>query len=137
MATARKSLRPETGSDDVDEFMRKLDHPLRAEMEAVLALIRGADPAVGQEIKWNAPSLRIKEHFATVNVRGKDAVQVILHLGAKVRDDITDRLAIDDPSGLLQWLAKDRASVKFRDMSEIETHGRAFQQIIRQWIAHL
>ena len=122
---------------DTDEFMLRLKHPLKTEIAAVLALIRRADPAIQEGIKWNAPSFRVQEYFATVNLRSQDSVQIILHLGAKVRHDISDRVSIDDPGGLLQWLGRDRASVKFGDMKEIETHGRAFQEVVRQWIAHL
>jgi hypothetical protein len=117
--------------------MRQLEHPCKADMEAVLALIRGADPGIAEGIKWNAPSFRTVEYFATLNVRDRDAVQIILHLGAKVRPDITRRVAIDDPNGLLQWLANDRANVKFRGANEIETGGPAFQSVVRQWIAYL
>jgi hypothetical protein len=122
---------------DIPEFMRLLDHPLKEEMEAVLMLIRNADASISEGIKWNAPSFSVGEYFATVNARGQDAVQIVLHLGAKVRADITDRIAISDPKGLLQWLGKDRASVKFHDRNEVETGGLAFQEIIRQWIKHL
>lgn len=122
---------------DVPAFMSQLDHPLKEEMEAVLLLIRGADPTISEGIKWNAPSFCVGEYFATVNIRSKDAVQIILHLGAKVRADITGRIAISDPKGLLQWLGKDRAAVQFRDRVEVETNGSAFQEIIRQWIKHL
>ena len=125
------------GFQDTDEFMLRLKHPLKAEVAAVRTLLRRADPAIQEEIKWNAPSFRVQEYFATVNLRSQDAVQIILHLGAKVRHDTTDRISIDDPGGMLQWLGKDRASVKFRDLREIEANGRAFQEVVRQWIAHL
>jgi hypothetical protein len=124
-------------AQDTDEFMLHLKHPLKKEIAAVLTLLRVADPAIQEGIKWNAPSFRVKEYFATVNLRSQDAVQIILHLGAKVRHDITDRVSINDPGGLLQWLGKDRASIKFRDLHEIETNGRAFQGVIRQWITHV
>jgi len=122
---------------NVPEYMRQMSHPLKEEMEAVLHLIRSADPAITEGIKWNAPSFAVGQYFATVNVRSEDAVQIVLHLGAKVRADITGRIAISDPNGLLQWLGKDRASVKFRNRNEIEANGSAFQEIVRQWIKHL
>lgn len=121
----------------VEEFLRQLDHPLKPEFAAVIELIRNADPAIGEGIKWKAPSFKVGQYFATVNVRDTKAVQIILHLDAKVRPDIKTRLPIDDPSKLLQWLSHDRASVKFRSQSEIDTHGPAFQAIIRQWVTYL
>ncbi|MEQ1515196.1 MAG: DUF1801 domain-containing protein, partial [Usitatibacteraceae bacterium] len=106
----KKQSRDPGGSDDVNAFMRELDHPLKTEIEKVRELIRDADGAITEGIKWKAPSFAVGEYFATVNLRATDTVQVILHLGAKVRADITSRIAIDDPASLLQWLGKDRAS---------------------------
>ena len=136
MTVAKKSVRGSSGANEVDEFMRKLDHPLKAELEAVRAIILGASPEISEGIKWNAPSFRLKEYFATINIR-KEEVLVILHLGAKVKDNSAAGLKISDPTGLLEWLGKDRAAVKFRDMKAIKSSRAAFENIVRQWIAYL
>lgn len=135
--TASTAALSADGHQAVADFMEALQHPLKVEIAAVLALIRKADPAIAEGIKWNAPSFRLDEWFATLNIRSRDAVQIILHLGAKSRDDVTVRQAIDDPLGMLQWLGKDRATVKFRDSAEIKSRGAAFQAVLRQWITHL
>lgn len=121
----------------IADFLRQLDHPLKPELEAVLDLIRQADPAIREGIKWKAPSFRTVRYFATAHLRDPRAIQIILHLDAKARPDITERLPITDPHGLLHWLANDRAAVKFHTQAEINTHGPAFQAIVRQWITHL
>jgi len=136
MATAKKPVRGSSGANEVDDFMRKLNHPLKAELEAVRALILGVDPKISEGIKWNAPSFRLNEYFATINIR-KDEILVILHLGAKVKDNSTTGLTISDPTGLLEWLAKDRAAVKFHDMRAIKSGRAAFENIVRQWIAYM
>ena len=136
-STATKSTTAKNTGDGILEYVRNLAHPKKVEMDAVFTLIRNADPAISDGIKWNAPSFCVDEYFATTNIRSQDCVQIILHLGAKVRADITDQIRIADPQGLLQWLGRDRASVKFRDMAEIKSNGPAFQSVIRQWIAHL
>ena len=123
-------------TDDVDAFMRALDHPLKAEIEAVRAIILGVDQAVAEGIKWNAPSFRCREYFATFHLRPRDRVQLILHLGAKARDTGKAKLGIADPSGLLEWLAKDRATVRFRDANEVAQRQPALEAVLRQWISH-
>ena len=93
--TAKAPAAPKgDGDEDVTAYMATLQHPLKAEITSVLALIRNADPAIAAGIKWNAPSFRLTEWFATLNVRSQDAVQIILHLGAKSRDDVTVRDAV-------------------------------------------
>jgi hypothetical protein len=126
-----------TGHGDVEAFLAALEHPCKPELHAVREMILGADPAIAEGIKWNAPSFRTSESFATFHLRAKDGVQVILHLGAKKRDDADPGAGIADPGALLEWLAKDRASVKFRDLQDIEAKRAAFMDVIRQWIRHL
>jgi hypothetical protein len=46
-------------------------------------IILDADASIAEGIKWNAPSFYTSEYFATIQLRAKDGVQVILHLGAK------------------------------------------------------
>jgi hypothetical protein len=129
--------RTASSSDDVEAFLAALDHPRRAEILAARRIILAADPRIAEGIEWNAPSFRTSEWFATFHLRARDGVQVILHFGARVRDKPTARAAIADPESLLQWLGADRASVKFRDLGEIEAKQSAFAAVIRQWIEHL
>ena len=72
-----------------------------------------------------------------MHLRAKNGVQVILHMGAKTRDTSTSGVAIADPESLLDWLAKDRASVKFYDLEDVEAKRSAFLNVIRQWIKYV
>ena len=121
---------------EVNDFMRGLDHVLKPEIELVRSIILEASPAVTEGIKWKSPSFRIKDDFATMNIR-KDAVWVIFHQGAKATKASVEGLKISDPTGLLEWLAKDRAVVKFKDVAAIESGRSAFEELVRQWIESL
>lgn len=121
----------------VDAFMKRLSHPLKAEIEAIRKTIRGAAPGIREGIKWNAPSFRTTEYFATTNLREKAGIGVILHLGAKVRALPAGGLAIADPQKMLKWLAKDRAMIVFRDGKELAARKAAFAALIRQWVRHV
>jgi hypothetical protein len=123
--------------NDVDEFMTALQHPLKAEIEAIRAIILSADPGISELIKWNAPSFYFKDDFATFNLRRKDSVQVIFHKGARVKDDSTEGTTISDPSGMLKWVAKERAVVTFSTMKEIRSAESALADIVRQWIKQM
>ena len=123
--------------DDVDAFVAALDHPHEAEILALRRIILGADAGIFEGIKWNAPSYRTSEWFATTRLRAKLGVQIILHFGAKKRDDFSPRAAIADPASLLEWLAEDRAVATFRDLADVEAKESAFAALIRQWIRHV
>jgi hypothetical protein len=113
-----------------------LDHPLKSEFEAIRKVILGVSPNIGEGIKWNAPSFRTTEYFATMNLRCRDRVQLIFHLGAKVKDNTKD-LKVADPAGLIKWLATDRCLVTVGTGKEIAANREAFEKIVRAWIKYV
>lgn len=120
--------------DDVEGFLASLEHAHKPAILAVRAIILGT-PGVTEGIKWNAPSFRTTEWFATFHLRAKAGVMVVLHLGAEVKAG--DGITIDDPNGLLAWLGKDRASVTFADQADVEEKRESFAALIRRWIEHV
>lgn len=117
---------------EVGEFMKDLDHPLKKEIEAVRRIILAVSPAIREGIKWNAPSFRTTDDFATFNLRN-GRVWLILHTGATARG-LTMQGAIADPAGLLKWLAKDRAVITFEDAADVKAKKKAMTAIIQAWI---
>ena len=133
---AAKAPSPDS-SAAVDAFMAALDHPFQAEIGLLREILLGADPAIAEGIKWNAPSFRTTEYFATTHLRGKGTVGLILHLGAKSRELPRGGLAIPDPDGLLKWLGKDRAMLEFHSRAEIEAARTALTTLVQAWIRHV
>jgi hypothetical protein len=134
MATQKPKATPDTTAA-VDAFMADLDHPHKSAIEILRAIIRAADPSIHEGVKWNAPSFRTTEYFATVHLKGKTGVAVILHLGAKARADA--KVDIEDPGKELKWLGKDRAIIEFTDEKDAKSRKAAFTKILRQWIKHV
>ena len=124
-----------TNSQTVEQFIDDLEHPLKAEIASLRHLILGIDPSISEEVKWNAPSFRTSEHFATMNLRGKNGLLLILHLGAKKRS--LPEGAIDDPGGILEWLGPVRASVSFASEDDIAGKKPALTNIVRQWLQYV
>jgi hypothetical protein len=116
-------------------FLKDLDHPLKKEIESVRAIVLGVSPAIREGIKWNAPSFRTSEYFATMNLR-QNRVWLILHFGAKVKDN-TKAIKISDPTSLLKWLANDRALVTFEDAKDVKAKRAGLEAIIREWIQYV
>ncbi len=128
---ARKTTAADTPAA-VDQFMANLEHPHKAAIELLRQIICGADPSIAEGVKWNAPSFRTTEYFATTHLREKDGIGIILHLGAKVRE--RPSFQIDDPQGLIKWLARDRALINFAGVEDVKAHEAAIQGVVRQWI---
>jgi hypothetical protein len=116
----------------VDAYIRSLDHPLKAELEALRRLILGVHPDIGEGIKWNAPSFHLHDYFATTGLRANDHVQLVLHTGAKAKT-LPEPLKIDDHAKLLTWHAPDRASLKLASMADITSKAESLKLIVDQW----
>lgn len=119
----------------VDELVASLKHPLGREIDALRAIILSASPTITEGVKWNSPSFYAGGWFATIHTRASDSLQLILHLGAKVKDANFRAPQIKDDAGLLKWLGKDRAVVRYEDMKGIRATKAALQAILRQWVA--
>ena len=135
MPRAKASTSPQT-DPAVHDYLRELQHPMKAEINALRELILGVSPDVREEIKWNAPSFRTTEHFATFNLRGKQGVRVILHTGAKAKAPAA-KLDVADPDGLLEWLDKNRCMVTLASLDDIAAKRAALEAILREWIRYV
>ncbi|MEZ5972800.1 MAG: DUF1801 domain-containing protein [Hyphomonadaceae bacterium] len=123
--------------DEIASYLKALKHPLKKEIEAVRLIMLGADAAITDGVKWNTVSFRTeKEWFATFNVRSRESVQMIFHLGAKTRPDLR-AFKLADPNGLMKWLGKDRAMVTLGGGRDIPANRRALEAIVRAWIKRL
>jgi uncharacterized protein YdhG (YjbR/CyaY superfamily) len=121
----------------VGELLAKLDHPLQREFAAVRRIVLGASPDIREGVKWNAPSFRTTDWFATVNLRSTDQVQLVLHLGAKAKKLPPSGLPLADPTGLIKWLARDRCLLTLGAGRAFAARRTAFVAIIRAWIRFL
>jgi len=142
MPTPKKAARKKAATakapasnDDAGAFMALLDHPLKKDIEAVRKLILGVSPKISDGVKWNSLSFRHTDWFATVNLRSKDVIQLVLHTGAKAKDNPDFKIA--DPSGLLLWLAKDRALATLGAGKTLKANAKAFTAIVKAWIRYV
>ena len=117
--------------------MSELVHPYKSEIQSIRRVILEAVPGISEGIKWKAPSFRTHEYFATTNLREKDGIGFILHLGAKAKKLGPGGIAIEDTAHLLKWLAPDRASIRFTSASDFQSKKVAFASIIRSWITYV
>ena len=137
MTTSKTTASKQSGAkkaEDVSEFMNRLQHPLKPEIEAVRQIILGANDRIREEIKWNAPSFAVEDHFATFNLRAEEFVHVIFHTGAKGKVNNGEGIKVTDPSGLLEWIAKDRGAVKLYGMGDVTSKRAALEALVNQWI---
>lgn len=120
----------------VDALMNELDHPCKESIQALRALILSLDARIHEEVKWNAPSFYIADHFATFKLRPLSSIQLVLHTGAKVKAN-PKQFDVADPQNLLTWPAKDRCVLTLRSPEEAARHREAVAKIVTAWIKQL
>ncbi len=128
-----KKSAPKAAPTTVDSYLSVLNHPCKPAVQAIRKVILGLDARIREEVKWNAPSFYIVEHFATFRLHPQPMCQLVLHAGAKTKK-ATVRLDVPDPEGLLKWLAPDRCIVTFTSNAEANRKAAALVQILERWI---
>ena len=115
------------GKEVVDAYMRDVDHPFKAEMQAVRQIILGVSPKMGERIKWNAPSFFYKEDFAAFHPRATEFVHlIVLFPGGD---------GMDDDSGLLEGSHKDRREAKFYGLEDVAAKKPRLEKLVKRWLA--
>lgn len=127
---------PKNTTNSVEAYLSALKHPRKSDIETVRSIIRSVDKRIREEVKWNAPSFALEDHFATMKLQPANCVQVVLHTGAKVKSN-AKAMTIDDPQGLCKWAAKDRCLITFADAADIKVKKAAFVKVLKQWIEQL
>lgn len=119
----------------VDDFLQTLEHPHKDGIEELRRMILGLNKGITEEIKWNAPSFKLEDHFATFKVHPPRSIQLVLHTGAKAKDN--QAFTIDDQDGLLKWPAKDRCLLTLESGAVLKLHRARVRRILKQWVAQL
>jgi Domain of unknown function (DU1801) len=119
-------------SSEVDRFMEGLDHPMKVEIERLRTAILDSDERITEHIKWKAPSFRYAgEDRVTFRLYPPERAQLVFHRGAKPKDDAAD-FAFEDDTGLLRWVADDRAVVALRDAA---ARRQDLVAVVNLWVA--
>lgn len=133
-ATKGKSPKPPQGgklegTEAVDAYMAALDHPRKAEIEAVRSIVLGASPRIAERVKWNVPSFHHRqgsgEDLAAFHLRPEGFIQLVFvfHRGKM----------IEERKGLLEGDYKDRRLAKFTDLADVAAKREALEWVVRRW----
>lgn len=98
--------------------------------------ILGIDPRIVEEVKWNAPSFRLADHFATFKLHPPRSIQLVLHTGAKPK--LPPRQFVLVGGGhLVKWAAQDRCVITVADSAAAEAQQDVVVDLVRQWMGQL
>lgn len=119
----------------VEQYLADLAHPRKGEIEELRKAILGASPGITEQVKWNAPSFCVHgDDRITMQLQPRDVVNLIFHTGAKKRAADAGPVEVDDPSGLIRWLAPGRGIVEFRDHEDLKAKLPATIDLADRWM---
>jgi len=121
---AKNKNDPKQDAEKVNEFMANLEHPLKAEIEALRLIIMGANSKLAERIKWNAPSYYYKDDLATFNTRATKHVHIVFHHASIVTIH----------SDILEGDYKDRRMVYLRNMEDVKANKKEIEKIMNELV---
>lgn len=124
-----------SGRQQVEEYLRKLEHPLKREIEEVRRIVLSIDQELSEHVKWNAPSFCFRDDDRiTFNLHGREFFRLVLHRGAKTKESADLKPYFDDAQGFMEWAANDRAIIKFTDLQDVEAKSEPLKEVIGRWL---
>jgi uncharacterized protein YdhG (YjbR/CyaY superfamily) len=109
----------------VDENLSTLDHPLKAEVQAVRELIKGVHNEIDEEWKWNAPSFSYDgTYLVTFNLWEQKRIHLVFH----------NPEIVNVKSALLEGDYPTRRMAYLTDLADIEAKRPELQRILRELI---
>ena len=112
-------------TDQVDEFIEKLDHPFKAEVQMVREIIKNVNIEITEQVKWNAPTFSYKgEYLVTFNLWEKGRIHLVFHnpMISKVK------------SKLLEGDYDHRRMAYFADQNDIQVKKKTLEKALKDLI---
>ena len=138
---AKKSLstKPST-PEQVDQYMRRLKHPLTTVVEKLRQIILKTDSSIGEEIKWNAPTFfytgpmepfdpkEYKRYMVIFNLFKQDCIRLVFWRSA----------AADDQSGFLEGdYADGRRLAIFHSEKDVQSRKKKLQDTLKRQLKNM
>ncbi len=120
----------------LEEFFADQEPEKLEQVMAVRKILFKAEPNLVESLKWNAPNYSLQgEDRITFNLMNKEhKVKIILHMGAKKKENKKGEPVISDPNGLVEWNSDIRGMVLFETLDDITAKGNKFKMLIKNWL---
>lgn len=107
---------------EVEAKLSEMKYPLIDEISAVRKIIKGVNPRITEEWKWNAPSFSYGDYMVTLNLSEKKQIRLVFHCPEVIKIK----------SELLMGEYRDRRLVYMIDMADIVKKKNELERIVRE-----
>ncbi|WP_256005224.1 DUF1801 domain-containing protein [Pedobacter deserti] len=119
---------------EVTVLLDEINHPLRAQIEELRAIILSAAPSMEENIKWNGPNYQhLDRDRVTLKVQPAKDFHLILHAGTRIRSEPIDHQTVD-PGRLFTWKSNDRGILQIKNAAGFDECKAQLGGIIGRWI---
>lgn len=119
----------QSDAEQVAEYMAALEHPMKAEIEALRDLIKGSNPNISERIKWNAPSYHYQEDLVTFGPPSRKTTEILLVFHHPSIVNIKSELLTGD--------YKDRRLATFKNIDEVENNREEVVRILNLLVSDI
>lgn len=126
-----------TPAEAVNEYVSKLEEPLKTLVEAVRHSILETDPIIGEHIKWNAPAYYYNGEMKEFDAKEykRDLVVMNLRKGNVLLIFPTGNV-IDDGTEILEGNYSDgRRIITIGSVEDLIAKKSSLQRSIRSWLS--
>ncbi len=120
----------------LEEFFADQGGDRLKQINALREALLEVEPTLVETLKWNAPNYVYKdEDRITFRMMGEsDKVSVIIHMGAKKKEDKKAPPVISDTTGIVDWNSDIRGTITFDGMTEVKARTGDFKKVVKQWL---
>jgi hypothetical protein len=110
----------------VEAWLASYENPMKPVVLRVREIVLGADPRIGESIKWQAPTFEYKGNLASFYPKSKGHVSLMFHQGARIPGD----------HPLLEGEGDTSRVARFQDLAELEARRSELEAVVRAWCAY-
>lgn len=120
----------------LEEFFSSQDADKLQQIMAIRKVILSTGADLTESLKWNAPNYLYKgEDRITFNLMNKqNKVKVVIHMGAKKKENKKGTPVIADPDRLVEWNSDIRGAIEFENLNDVNEKSKNFKKLIKNWL---
>jgi uncharacterized protein YdhG (YjbR/CyaY superfamily) len=112
-------------SKEVDAWFARYDNPMKGVVQRIREIILGADPRIGECIKWQAPTFTFEGNLASFYPKSKQHASLMFHQGAHIPGD---HPRLEGSGGTSRVL-------KIGSVAEANAAKRDLERLVKAWCA--
>jgi hypothetical protein len=108
---------------DVDDWLERYDNPMKAVVLRARDVILGADPRIGETVKWSTPTFVYKGNLASFQPRARQFASLLFHTGASIPGEHS---ILEGGGDVARYL-------RLADLDAVERARGSLEAVVRAW----